>query len=182
MPNLFFAKEEIKHAKAAINSFLAETEFNPASKHMTDFLIHLELCFVKAERGCQDIKNSFLPFQGKYKKLRKEDPLLSYLKNARDAVTHDNKTVVDLEIVSRIVVDYVEIKMTDKDGNTKKEKHPMFPAKIKFLPFFINGKTWKPPKIHLEKPLLMDREPAEIAMLGIKFYDDFLSEVERQFK
>lgn len=182
MPNLFFAKEEIKHAKDAINSFLAEKEFHPSSKHMTDFLIHLELCFIKAERGCQDIKDSFLPFQGKYKKLRREDPLLSYLKNARDAITHDNKIVVDLEIVSRRIVDYVEIEITDKDGNTREEKHPMFPARIKFLPFFINGKTWKPPKIHLGKPLLLDREPAEIAMLGIKFYDDFLNEIGVRFK
>ena len=61
MPNLFFAKEELKFAKEALEQFKNTKEFLPNSKHWTDFLIHLELSFIKAERGSQDIKNIFLP-------------------------------------------------------------------------------------------------------------------------
>ena len=181
MPNLFFAEEELNFAKDAINLFAKDKQFTPTSRHWSDFLIHLELCFIKAERGCQDIKNSFQPFQGYYKKLRKEDSLLSYLKNARDAVVHDNIVIVDLEIVSRQVVDYVELEVVDKEGNRRKERHPMFPSRIKLKTFNINGKAWNPPKTHLNRLLLCEKEPLEVAFLGIKFYDDFLKETKRKF-
>lgn len=181
MPNLFFAEEELRFAKDAINLFAIDKDFTPTSKHWSDFLIHLELCFVKAERGCQDIKNSFQPFQGYYKKQRKDDPLLSYLKNARDAVEHDNTVIVDLEIISNQIVDYIELEITNVDGNKRKEKHPMYPSRIKLKTFKINGRSWNPPKFHLNKPLLCNKEPLEVAFLGIKFYDDFLKETKRKF-
>lgn len=181
MPNLFFAEEELRFAKDAINLFSQDKQFSPTSKHWSDFLIHLELCFIKAERGCQDIKNIFQPFQGYYKKLRRDDSLLSYLKNARDAVVHDNLVLVNLEIVSGQIVDYIDLEITDKEGNIRKETHPMFPSSIKLQSFKINGKIWSPPKNHLNKSLLCDKEPLEVAFLGIKFYEDFLKESKRKF-
>lgn len=181
MPNLFFAEEELRFAKDAINLFAQDKQFTPTSKHWSDFLIHLDLIFIKAERGCQDIRNNFQPFQRYYKDIRKDDPLLSYLKNARDAIMHSIPVLVDLEIVSRNIVDYAEFEIVDKDGKRRKEKYPMYPARIKLKPFFINKNTWNPPVTHLDKPLLCDKEPLEVAMLGLKFYDDFLKEVRRKF-
>lgn len=182
MANLFFAQEELQYAKQAIQSFSLQKQFTPTNKDWADFLIHLELVFIKAERGCQDIKDKFLPFQGYYKKLRREDQLLSYLKNARDAVSHDNIVIIDLEIINKNkIIDYIELEVIDKQGNKRKEKHPLFPAAIKLKPFYINGKRWNPPVKHLGSPLLPDRDPIECAYLGIKFYQDFLEALRKKF-
>ncbi|POY39885.1 hypothetical protein C3L50_08625 [Flavobacterium alvei] len=180
MPNLFFAKEELKFAKEALEQFKNTKEFLPNSKHWTDFLIHLELSFIKAERGSQDIKNIFIPFQGKYKKIRKIDPVLSYLKNARDAVSHGLETIVDLEIVSKKVVDKIQLSRLDENGNVIEiTEHPMFPARIKLKTFTINGQIWNPPTYHRGKRLIYDKEPLESANLALHFYENFINEIEK---
>jgi len=183
MPNLFQAKEELEHAKYAIKQFSEQTNFNPYNKPWINFVISLELCFIKAERGCQDIRNKFEPFQGRYKNLRKKDPLLSYLKNSRDAVIHDDQIVIDLEITNEdIVTDIRSLWELDKKGNKIKEIKAYFhPAAIRLKPLVNLGVTYNPPTIHLGKSLLCDRNPFEVAYLGIKFYDEFLKEIERKF-
>lgn len=183
MPNLFPAKEELRSAQEAVNIFSQNQGWLPNNKYWSDFLIHLELCFIKAERGCQDIKNLFQPFQGYYKKLRREDPLLSYLKNARDAVSHSMCDIVNIEIVSKEVINVMKLSRLDGyNGKVVEERDiPMYPSKMKLKIFENGGKTYNPPTIHLNKPLLCERDPFEVAYLGIKFYDDFLKEIERKF-
>jgi len=180
MPNLFFAREELKFAQEALDQFKNDKTFAPHSKHWSDFLIHLELSFIKAERGAQDIKDKFSPFQGRYKHLRKIDPLLSYLKNARDAVSHGLETIVDLQIVSDNIVDSFSRSRLDDDGNiVETTEHPMFPARIKLKTFKINGKYWHPPFFHRGERLRYEKEPLEVARLGIIFYQKFLDDIEK---
>jgi hypothetical protein len=180
MPNLFFAREEIKFSEEALEQFKNDKTFSPNSKHWSDFLIHLELSFIKAERGAQDIKDKFSPFQGKYKHIRRIDPLLSYLKNARDAVSHGLETIVDLQIVSNNVVDKISLSRLDVDGNiVETTEHPLFPARIKLKTFKINGKYWSPPSYHRGKMLAYDKEPLEVAHLALNFYKNFLDDLEK---
>ncbi|WP_394677761.1 hypothetical protein [uncultured Sphingobacterium sp.] len=183
MPNLFYAQEELNHAKEAFKRFKQTNgPHHPLNKDFQDFVIHLDLVFIKAERGCQDIRNKFEPFQGQYKKLRREDPLLSYLKNARDAINHGMEIICDLQITSeRKITSYIDISHVDKEGSTITEKVPMYAAEIKLQKFNINGKDWLPPISHLGTPLYCKGDPSEVADLAFQFYEDFLSEIKRKF-
>lgn len=183
MPNLFFAKEELKFAIEEYEQFKNDktASFGP-NKHWADFLVHLELSFVKAERGCQDIKNGFLPFQGYFKNLRKKDQLLSYLKNARDACQHGTDMLVSIEIAKRVQVDSIKLSRLDEMGNVvETTEHPMYPAEMRLKAFCNNGKYWIPPKQFLGKPLKYKDNPYEVGFLGIKFYEDFINQVEGKF-
>jgi hypothetical protein len=69
--------------------------FNDYKKNWRDFLQYLERCWLKAERECQSFKNKFEPWQGTFKNLRKNDPLLKYLKNSRDVDQHSIQEIVE---------------------------------------------------------------------------------------
>lgn len=183
MPNLYFAEQELQHSKIAFQQFrIRNVSFDPLNKDFQDFILHLDLIFIKAERGCQDIRNKFEPFQGQYKKLRREDPLLSYLKNARDAINHDMAVICDLDITSeRKIVDYIEISHVNDEGEDVIERHPLYKAKIKLQKFTINNKEWLPPTSHLGRQLYCTGDPSEVAHLAFKFYEDFLNEIKRKF-
>lgn len=169
MPNIIYAEQELRYAQEAINTYAQTHKFN--DKDWLDFLLHLDLCFIKAERGCQDVKNLFQPFQGSYINLRKKDPLLSYLKNARDAISHDATINICSEIFDENLFEYTTIGIGNtEEGWMEHKVVKAYPTVIKLQPFKINGKTWQPPKEHLE-----------VAMLGIKFYDGFLKEIRRKF-
>ncbi|MCW8312064.1 hypothetical protein K7A41_12590 [Sphingobacterium sp. InxBP1] len=175
MPNLFFAEQELENSKRAFHQFKQMKVFEPLNKDFQGFIMHLDLVFIKAERGCQDIKSKFQPFQGKYKKLRREDPLLSYLKNARDAINHDNATIYDFEDTN-ILADIVKMTHKDGHGNEIIEEIPVFESVIKLKKFKINNQEWLPPTMHLGQPLFCRADPTEVATLAFKFYEDFLKE------
>lgn len=183
MPNLFHAKEELKFAKEELMLF--QNDKNPGfgpNKHWNNFLSHLDLSFIKAERGCQDVRNIFEPFQGKYKRKRKIDPLLSYLKNSRDASQHGIDILVSLEIVSRNQIDSLKLSELNKDGSIKETREvPLYPAEMQLKSFFINNKTWTPPFYHQGKKLRNPTNPIYIGKIGLTFYKNFITETEKKF-
>jgi len=183
MPNLFFAREELRFAKEELELFNNDKQnsFGP-NKHWANFLTHLELSFVKAERGCQDIENLFRPFQGTFINKRRKEPLLNYLKNARDASQHGIDILVSLEIKEKIQIDSISLSKLDKDGNiVETNEHPLYPAEMRLKSFFINGQTYNPPKYYNGRKLRRIDNPIEIGMLGINFYEDFINKVEKKF-
>ncbi|MEA1848925.1 hypothetical protein U9K52_08385 [Chryseobacterium sp. MHB01] len=70
MPTVILAQQELDFAKEALETF-AENRLQ--ERGWFDFILHLDLCFIRAERECQDIRNKFEPFQGKFKALRRRD-------------------------------------------------------------------------------------------------------------
>ena len=91
--DLSFSEKELKKAKMSLEkmkkikskddkNLLIEFESN-----WIDFLINLEKIWKKSELECKHF-STFQPWQGKYKNERRKDPLLKYLKNARDADQH----------------------------------------------------------------------------------------------
>lgn len=181
MPNLFYAEQELQHARDSFDEFKKMRDYDFMNRGFYDFIIHLDLIFIKAEKGCLDIRRKFEPFQGYYKKLRREDPLLAYLKNARDAINHDVGLLYHLKIVSNKVVDHIDLTRIDKDGKENFERHSLYPAEIRLLKFHINNKDWEPPIMHLGVPLFCPDDPNEVAQRGILFYDNFLKEIKRKF-
>ena len=97
MPNVYHAFDELKYASKHLTDVIKKvyTVGIGDSECWNNFLIHLNLCWIKAERGFQDVKNKFGPFQGKYKEIIKSDPLLIYLRQARNAVEHSGVRLID---------------------------------------------------------------------------------------
>lgn len=180
MPSIREAKEEFEYAKASLVQFSNDKELGLKEKHWSDFVLHLDLVFIKAEVGCRDIRNRFEPFQGYYKKERKEDSLLSYLKNARDNVMHGLGRICPLTIIG-IADGAATIVSQDENGEDFEYTTSALVLEYRLAPFIINNKEWYPPQTHKGKKLLYPNDPHEVAYLGMKYYDDFIKEIERRF-
>ena len=62
MPNLFFAREELKFSEEALEQFKNDKTFSPNSKHWSNFLIHY-ISFIKAERRSKISKINLVHFR-----------------------------------------------------------------------------------------------------------------------
>jgi hypothetical protein len=129
-------------------------------------------------------------WKGRYEGLRKSDPLLLYLINARGSEEHTVN-----EIVSRqpggIGINpaegnslYVERMEIDKGKIFIKSPQNIWVdfilPRINLLPVINRGRTYPVPTIHLGKPIDPTRI-IEIAEAGVSFYKDLLDDVERSF-
>lgn len=183
--DLSFSEKELMKAKQSFNkmkqiklqndiNLLEEFEF-----HWKDFLIYLERIWKKGELECKDLPK-FQPWQGAYKRERKKDPLLSYLKNARD---------VDQHSIQQITIEKgYEIKITSPlEGSTfnagdaitiqSEIKEP----RIEIQAVTNRSEVYEPPIEHLGKRLLNPNDPIELAELGIAYYENFLEEIKLNF-
>lgn len=154
------------------------------------YLNAIEKLWQKVERCCQHIRNAFEPWQGTYHRLRKKDMLLRYLKQARDA---DNHSIQDITKIQSGQWAYQFVNpsggyirsMEIRNGKVVRyEGDPMIveekPPHPVAVPVRNNGKWFKPPTSHLEKPVA-NHHPILLAELGLKFYSDYLNEVETKF-
>ena len=82
------AKGELRQAEKALKRMSQAESFEDLEDEWRIFLGSIEKCWIKAERGCQQIRNQFQPWQGKFARDRKKDPLLKYLKHARNSDHH----------------------------------------------------------------------------------------------
>lgn len=178
MPTIILAQQELDFAKEALATF-ADNRLQ--ERGWFDFILHLDLCFIKAERECQDIRNKFEPFQGTFKALRRKDPLLSYLKNARDAINHSIVSGIDYSMIENAEPIPIAIGFgLEGEIHTWKEVLGS-PIELKLQPIEINGQIWQSPTQHLGKALIGDRDPLEVANLAIEFYQNFLDQIKKKF-
>src|SRR3954452_439974 len=85
---LFRSKRELLAATKALEEMRSAPSFDEFAIAWQTFLDGLEKVWVKAKRECQPFRNKFEPWQGAFKKVRKEDELLVYLRQARHADQH----------------------------------------------------------------------------------------------
>ena len=131
-------------------------------------LNHLEKVWVKTERCCQPFRTEFEPWQRPYRELRQSDPLLVYLKQARDA---DNHSAQDVTYVIH--------------GTIRASAHQ---ASILLWtgpepvvgPVTNRGNTYEPPDHHLGQEL-GTRDPRLLAVHGCNFYAEYFTRVHNTF-
>jgi hypothetical protein len=71
--------------------------FDAAEDGWRDFLTSVEKSWMKAERECQGVRAQFEPWQRRFKDERGSDPLLQYLRHARNADSHTIQDTVKRE-------------------------------------------------------------------------------------
>jgi hypothetical protein len=123
-------------------------------------------------------------------RLRRGDPLLSYLKNARGAEDHTVQEIAEKR-PGGIGINpaegntlYIE-EMTVFDGVIRvKSPHSIridiLSGKLKLVPVRNRGRLYDVPTEHLGNEL-PDQEPTTLAEYGISFLENYLSNAEREF-
>jgi len=187
---LKYPRAELRAAARAIDDMKKANSLEEFEAEWREFLTCLEKVWTKVERSCQAIRHKFEPWQGTYHRLRKKDMLLRYLKQARDADNHSIQDFTKIELGSR------KIRFANpKGGNIKHmeirggeiaayEGDPIIvedqPPQPVAVPVKNNGEWYNPPTSHLGNPVT-NHHPVVLAELGLKFYENYINEVENQF-
>jgi len=184
------AKKELASAKRALETMRGAATFEVFEEEWRDLLNCLEKVWVKTERGCQQFRNKFEPWQGRYTALRRKDMLLKYLKQARDADNHSIQEVAEVKPGHTTMnfanpkggyIHHMEIRngqLAHYEGDPMiVEKHP---PRVEAVRVKNHGKWFNPPTQHLEEPV-ESPHPAHLGELGIAFYEGFVKEAEELF-
>jgi hypothetical protein len=148
------------------------SDFDSFEDAWRQYLVALQKVWIKTERSCQPVRESFEPWQGKFKRQRKKDQLLRYLEHVRNADQHSIQLILD-DVPEQIVTaggDKVYV------GNDVVVIAP----RIELLPVEDRGVWYNPPAEHLGK-VLAERGPLKVAELGLIFYAGFVGQAERKF-
>jgi hypothetical protein len=180
---------ELSKARAAIRTMRCAKTLDEFEENWKTFLGRLERVWSKSINhfGKSPKWNGW---KGKYESLRKSDPLLSYLINARGADEHTVNEIVERE-PGGIGINpaegnslYIE-HMALNRGNIfikspQKMKFEFHPAKTKLISILNRGRTYQVPNTHLGNAIDPNNVIA-IAEAGIQFYEHFLSQAESYF-
>lgn len=190
--NLKNTKIELKSAENKLNAMRISKDIEEYEEHWRGFLGHLNKIWVKLERECQPIRNKFEPWQGKYKKHRKDDELLRYLKEARDADEHTVEDIVQKEYGSMGIkpahqnnIHHVERMIIDNGRLVHYEGDPIkiefIPARVTACSFTSSGIKYDIPNKHMDKEINDPKNPLILAGLGLEFYKKLVNEAEKLF-
>jgi hypothetical protein len=180
---------ELSRARAAIETMRNAKTFDQFEECWKEFLGRLERVWNK---GFNHFGKSpkWNGWKGKFEGLRKTDPLLSYLINARGADEHTINEIVGREPGgiginpaegNNLYIEHMEI----NNGNIfikspQKIKIDFFPARTTLLPVTNRGRTYPVPTTHLGNAV----DPINViavAEAGAQFYEHFLSQAEEFF-
>lgn len=188
VPSLRRSKWAMQCAERSLNEMKQAASFDDFSHAWQTFLERLEKIWVKVERECQHKANLFQPWQGQFLAIRKSDPLLLYLYQARHADQHSIQPIAANSaggIQIRIPpLGEVEIKIDHNTGKLQLngaiiEAIPLPPALL-LLSIENRGIKYHPPREHLGNKL-SECDPITVAEKGLQFYKDFLQKAEDKF-
>lgn len=179
-------------AKKCLYNIGQSSSLEQQQEHWVEFLHILERLWNKAEyelRRYEGYEN--WPKRIKINKLRKQDELLRYLKNARDVDEHSDSPITKVQPgglgINPLFGDELSFNMSFGSGGKISTFHSNVPVKVDLIPDTIkpidvtnrSGKH-SPPTSHLGQPII-DQSLSELARLGLSFYTDYLNEAERVF-
>ncbi|MBB2951964.1 hypothetical protein [Sphingobacterium sp. JUb56] len=180
MANLYYAKKEFRLAVDCYNKYVDSNFFDDEEWHR--FLTHLEQSFIKVELGCRDLGPSLKKYHKEVYSIRMEDPLLRYLKEARNTYTHDIRDVVGGEPIPGAETFPHQAEIGFADGSFKSIISEAVPLYIRLRSVRdIKGNIYDPPSEHLGKKLQDIGDICEVGMLGLKFYDTYINDIENRF-
>ena len=189
---LYHAKRELKLAEKAIERMTNAQSIEDLEDEWKIYLNAIEKVWVKAERGCQHVRNRFQPWQGTFTKDRKKDALLKYIKHARNSDQHTIEEVMQKKDASSSM--YVEggegvthiDRLVIKNGSLVEYRgnKPLvienLPNRVELLRVKDSNKWYNPPKSHKQVRLHWPA-PVDVAVLGLEYYRDFVNQAELKF-
>lgn len=129
-------------------------------------------------------------WQGSFLKLRKKDPLLSYLINARGAeehtisdITQNEPGFIGINPGSDGVLRFASISQVDGVMHINADENAVIHVqnpRVRLLPVMNRGVEYSVPTQHLDQPI-DPNNLVDIAERAILFYDRFLTEAEKFF-
>jgi hypothetical protein len=182
-------KLELARARDAFQKMVAATSLDEYEEHWKEFLRRLERCWNKAHAhyGRSPKWNGW---QGRIDKLRRKDPLLSYLVNARGAEEHSVNEIsarhpggigINPAEGNSLCIEHMEINQgVISIRSPQNLRIDFIPERIGLLPVINRGRTYDVPRTHLGQGV----DPADvraIAEKGIAFYEQALREAEAFF-
>lgn len=187
--------KDLEVAEKAINIMASTMSFSDFEEAWQIFLYRIQRAWERCERKISK-ENGFQQWFIPYKKLRKNDSLLVFLKQARDAETHavSGTIVKPLELLLQdkfnrpFHIDKIDF--TFKDGvleiDIKTPDHfleydlDVKPSDPKLVKFKNRGIEYNPPQKHLGNPI-ENLHPVVAAKLGLSFYRSFICEAEAKY-
>ena len=186
---------DLEIAKAELQSMGNTTSFREFSESWQNFLMRLERAWQTSARIIRPMKGAqqwFAP----YKELRKTDPLLDYLRFARNAEIHDGdstickpiainvkdksgKGILLKNITARLDGDDLTIDMGTWDIENFVDAQ-LIPSDPEITTFRTREGEHAPPKKHLRKRI-KSKHPVYIAELGLDFYSTFVKEADSRY-
>lgn len=197
MKQIAIDKARSRLEKARLSLTLVRTAKNYADfvSAWTDFLVHANSVYTILEQGARSSPQS-RQWYGSKKNERRNDSLLQYLHQARNADEHGLEPVsqlrdgsFDLSAEGSI---HIERLVIDKNGNldlrlgpqsTGKPIIKVTPATAILMPVTDDryGTTFQPPTEHKGKKLT-DTSPAAVASLGLAHHEALLAEAAQFVK
>jgi hypothetical protein len=174
-PPLIEAIKELKSADRAYERMIqvGVGSFFEYEAAWRDFLHAIDRVWNKTAARCKN-EAKWPRLKSKYEGLRKSDPLLKYIVQARNVSEHTISPVVkdwDAELKATQITNGIRL-------NWKPWDRPL-------LPVTNRGTTFLPPKKHLGKPMSHymrpgQEEPKIVAECAMYFYLEMLNEVGRE--
>lgn len=191
------SSRDLAIASGAVESMAAATDFSVFERHWQDYLMRIEMAWEAAHRAMQSKGGSAQKWISSNAQIRKKDPLLRYLKNARDAETHVVEPTlgqgIALSVRDRLGrpfrLDSATVEL--KDGtltfnlDTPDEHLDWIPELLPGDPhlkrFKCRGAWHNPPYEHMGQRL-SDIHPVAVSKLGLEFYRARVNEAEEFHK
>jgi len=189
---LYGPKKDLKIAESAIERMKTTTNFGEFQEDWENFLFRIERAWEFTERTLNPV-SGFQQWHKPYTALRKKDPLLIFLKQARNAEMHSvtatltrplKMAVTDKSgkgfrldsISSKLENGVLSIEMESPDiiVDVHSELIPTDPEVVRFK---NRGKWYNPPWQHM-KERIIDLHPVALAELGLTFYKAYIHEAE----
>lgn len=190
--NLSGPRRDLEIAEKAIQNMKRTTNFREFRENWENFLFRIERAWEHTERTLNKRKGS-QKWHQPYQEIRKKDPLLIYLRQARNSEVHS---------ISDTVTKPLKLAITDKSGRgfllNRVSTHfedgimtvdidspdilldvdtQILPTNPGVLRFKNRGKWFNPPWQHLRKRI-NSHHPAHLASLAISFYQSYVNEAE----
>ena len=179
-------REELERAREAIEQMNRASSFDEFEAGWIEFLNRLERIWSKSKAAFEK-HSSWNGWKGRYLKLRKKDPLLSYLINARGAEVHTVEPIAEKEDSTLSFgagptgsVHIKEIRITngrlliDADAPVKVTFRP---ERMKLLPITNRGRVYDIPREHNGSEVNPD-DVLALARLALGFYEAFLQDAD----
>jgi hypothetical protein len=183
--------EQLEKAASFIHAMKISKTLTEYEASWIDFLHNLERAWNKlSSHLSRSPKYQGWSERGRVMQLRKKDPLLSYLVNARGADEHSIHDITQLKQggiginpasgnslhINKLSINNNRISI-DSDQPIKID---FIPGEVKLLPVVNRGRTYQVPSVHLDNSI-MHVNPVNIAELGISFYRDYFTKAEKYF-
>ena len=183
------AGERLERARAALVALHSASSFEEADNAWTDLLTQTQTIYAKLEQGSKVSGKSSAWF-GNVKTLQKRDPLLRYIKFARNSEEHglDRSTVRDMgtSILGRPMAfgERVPMQVALMDAETRQPAEPWRDAaavgpELKLITAYDRrfGDKCEPPQEHLGEPIkLRGTYARDVADLALAYLETLFAE------